>query len=305
MMTNSAQIVFARSAAACRLGQTLAAAIVLLVGCLSGWAVGSEPLAATTVGMEGTCFLPYDGPAIEAKEVDDSAPLVVRISPVTSDDQAAGYELHYIATRPGTYDLRDWLVRIDGRPLADIAPLRVKVVSVLPADDDGTLASSRGPALPWFWPYRWLLVAGVAIWLGPIVWGAVRMFRRRPLQPAASQSVPLALADQLRPLIAAALAGRLDSEDLARLELLLHRHWRRRLALEGCSADECLQKMRKHPDAGRLLSQLEEWLYKPPARQPADVAAILLPYQDQAALDWSDDYLVAAGRFPATLSRER
>jgi hypothetical protein len=129
-----------------------------------------------------------------------------------------------------------------------------------------------------------------------------------------AEPAPATLAVQLRPLIAAAVAGRLDSEELARLESLLHRHWRRRLGLESCTADESLQHLRKHPEAGQLLGQLDQWLYKPPARERVDIAAILLPYQDQAALDGpalehltldgSDDELAAIGarsRFQATL----
>jgi hypothetical protein len=273
--------------------QVRGAAIVLLAACWPLPVLAGESIAKTTVGMEGVCRLRYDGPAIEAKAVGDKSPLVLRISPATADSERGEYELHYIANRPGTYDLRDWLVRSDGLPLPDIAPLSVQVVSLLPADDDGTLANSPSPALPWFWPYRWLLVTGIALWASPLVWHLARKLRRQ-LPVAADEPVRATLADQLRPLIAAAVAGRLESEDLARLESLLHRHWRRRLGLEGCTADESLQQLRSHPEAGRLLGQLDQWLYKPPSRQRVDIAAILLPYRDQAALDEQDDELAAA-----------
>jgi hypothetical protein len=80
------------------------------------------------------------------------------------------------------------------------------------------------------------------------------------------------------------LAGKPSRERLAELERVLLGCWRRRLDLERVPAAEAVTALRRHPDAGLLLRQLEDWLHRPAAadgtRAPVDVQALLRPYQD-------------------------
>jgi hypothetical protein len=73
----------------------------------------AEPSATveTTVGMEGVYYLRERGPALESRGVQEQAPLALRVADVARDGEWLIYELRYIATRPGIYDLGDALKR--------------------------------------------------------------------------------------------------------------------------------------------------------------------------------------------------
>src|SRR6476660_4250259 len=68
----------------------------------------------TTIGVEGVRTLRHQGPALEAKPLDGRAPLVLRIAHVTEDGNAKIYDLRYVGVQPGSFDLRDFLRRVDG-----------------------------------------------------------------------------------------------------------------------------------------------------------------------------------------------
>ena len=116
------------------------------------------------------------------------------------------------------------------------------------------------------------------MWLVPLGWllgGAI--VRRKPRTAALPQTEPTA-ADQLRPLVEAAIAGTLPPAGQARLELLLIAYWRKRLGMSDCTTQSALAQLRGHAEAGILLGQVDEWLHRRPAGNiQADVAAILAP----------------------------
>jgi hypothetical protein len=246
----------------------------------------------TTVGIEGVYYARVRGPALEAKPVDDDAPLVLRIADAVTDADSTICELRYIGTLPGTYDLRDYLMCADGQTLEAAGPMLITVKSILPENHDGALEGIRRPAARRSWPYRAGLAAVAAVWLVPLVWLLGRRVVRRTARPELAESAAPTLADQLRPLVEAATAGRLSSAEKARLELLLIAHWRRQLDLNGCSAVEALRRLRRHPEAGELLRELEKWLHQPPGRAQVDVAAVLQPYRRAKPVE--DDQLVMA-----------
>jgi hypothetical protein len=95
------------------------------------------------------------------------------------------------------------------------------------------------------------------------------------------------MADRLRPLVEAAMAGRIGVAQKAELERLLIGYWRRRLGLERAEPSRVMAVLREHDEAGPLLRRLEDWLHRPPgeAAGPADVAALLEPYRSIPAED--------------------
>src|SRR5262245_52804090 len=100
--------------------------LLLIFLALANAGQAAEPSA--TVGMEGTCFVSYDGPALEVKPLDDKSPVQVRMSKA-----AGGFDLHFIGLLPGKYDLRSHLLRKDGQAVQGIAPIPVQVRGLLPA----------------------------------------------------------------------------------------------------------------------------------------------------------------------------
>ncbi len=261
---------------------------LVLAGILPGGAsaaAGAGPgrelgVLETAVGMEGVYYLRHRGPAVEALPVDENSPVVLRIAEQTESAGATICELRYLGMKPGRYDLRSYLRHVDGRPAADLPPIMVSVVSVLPANYNGQLDELARPPLTRAWPYRLLLIIAAGLWLVPLGWLLARaIVRRKPRTAALPQTEPTA-ADQLRPLVEAAIAGTLPPAGQARLELLLIAYWRKRLGMSDCTTQSALAQLRGHAEAGILLGQVDEWLHRRPAGNiQADVAAILAPYR--------------------------
>jgi hypothetical protein len=245
-------------------------------------------LADTRIGIEGTCRFVWDGPALEIAPVEEKAPLVLRIAYVERTNVAAVYELRFIGERAGHFDLCDFLRRADGQPLLGLPPLPVRVVELLPADHDGSLAELTGPAIPRFWRYRGTLWLLTAVWAIPLAVAILRRSLRRNRRAIAAEMAQPTFADQLRPLVAAALAGSLSDAEQAHLEMLLIAYWRDRLELRGLTPRASLQRMRDHSQAGQLLHQLERWLHQRAPAAAVDVAAILAPYRHDPVIDETD-----------------
>jgi hypothetical protein len=249
----------------------------------------TKSLLTTNIGMGGIVYARYAGGPLEAKPMPDDSPITLSIGEVTATPVTGGqsatriYQLHFVGTRAGEFDLRDYLERVDGRPITDLEPLRVSVAERLPPDYAGDLESVSPVKLPWAWPYQALVGAAAVAWTIPAIWFvAARLRRRKQIQPTRGER-PVTLVEQLRPLVALAIAGQLTADDQARLERLLIGYWRDALELGGLPTTAALERMRGNRRAGELLRQLELWLYEKPGREEVDVAAILAPYENVAA----------------------
>ncbi|MCH8922945.1 MAG: hypothetical protein IIA67_07335 [Planctomycetes bacterium] len=263
--------------------------LLALVVCAAARGETLAPVVETTIGIEGVYYVRHRGTALEVVPFEENAPIVLRIANVdrdtsTGDGQSMIYELRYIGTRAGEHDLRDYLVRVDGQPINGLAPLTVQVSDLLPTDHDGVLETIDGVGLPWLWPYRWLLVLVAIIWLAPLVWLIRRKLTRRAAPRERRDAQPATLAEQLRPLVEAAVSGQLDWAGKARLERLLIGYWRERLDLDGLATQAALARLRADANAGELLRQLEAWLHQRPGTVTVNAAAILAPYLNVAAI---------------------
>ena len=246
-----------------------------------------EPLAETTIGIEGTVTFTYDGPTLVEKRSDELSAILVRIADRRSElGGETTYELRFIAIRPGIYDLRDALDFGPGRSADDISPLPVRVASLLPEDHAGDLDEIAAPADPKLGGYRTLLKIAAFVWLMPLLWVIARRWARRPEPPVETIAAEPTLADQLRPLVEAALAGHITLDQQARLELLLLTHWRDRLELRNLRHADAIRRMRGHHEAGVLLQTVERWLHSPnkTAVAPDEISNVLAPYRTAAAV---------------------
>jgi hypothetical protein len=248
-------------------------------------AVRDRGVLETAVGMEGVYYLRHRGPAVAALPVDENSPVVLRIAKQTESGDSTIYEIRYLGTKPGRYDLRSYLRYLDGRSPAELPPMIVSVVSVLPADHNGQLDELAYPSLPRAWPYRAVMIAAGGLWLVPLAWLLARAAVRRKPRAAAPATTEPTLADELHPLVEGAIAGSLSAAEQARLELLLVAYWRKQLDLCGCSTEAALAQLRGHPEAGILLEQLDQWLHRRPGSNgEINVAAILRPYREKRGI---------------------
>jgi hypothetical protein len=217
------------------------------------------------------------GTELEVKPLEGRrAPVVLRIVNVWPHGKAFRYDLEYYGLEKGTFDLKDELRRKDRSSAAGLPSIPVRIDSVLPPGQvtPHELTSEETPRPG---GYRLLLAAGFVLWVLGFV--AILVVGRRKVRAARAAARPLTLADRLRPLIEGAVAGRLDAGRLAELERALIIYWSRRLRLADRKPAEVLAVLRRHPEAGPLLEQLEIWLHRPRASATIDVAVLLEPYR--------------------------
>ncbi len=271
----------------------LAVLASLLLPALVG---ADEERPTTLVGMRGHLrgvVLP--GPELEVKPLEDSqAPFVLRIENVYPHGTAFRYDFVYYALEPRKYDLTRYLRTRDGSPMGKLPALAVEVKGLLGPGLIHPHALEPRPT-SWFAGYRLLLLLGGGLWvvglLLLLLWG-----RRRKKVATAVEAGVVTVADRLRPLVIRAMTGMLSANQLAELERTLLAFWRNRLGLEKDKAPEALAKLRRHPEAGVLLNQLELWLHRPGAAAQVDVGKRLWPYQQTSAREFDAAAAAPGGR---------
>lgn len=248
-----------------------------------------QDVASPTVGMPARwndVVLP--GSELEAVTSSRTSPVALRIVAVRPHGDSFRYDFEFWGLEPGVHDLRALLVRKDGSTKSDLPALEVTVRSAL-GEEGMRLPNAPKPAeLPELGGYEALLVAGGVVWVAGLGWMLLAGRRRRAAELAAQPKVR-SLAERLQPLVERAMRGELSREERAALELSLVALWRRRLRLDEARPAEVIATLRKHPDAGPLLSKLEEWLHRPQPRGAEEIPALLAPYRNLRAEELDSD----------------
>lgn len=283
--------------------KTLRALLLLLFACGSTFLplAGAQDAAPTQSEVVGTSVgvprwkrdLVIEGSEVEVAPANNATPMVLRIAEVYPHGSAFRYDIEYYGLEPGAFDLRDFLRRKDGTSLDDAAAIPVVIESSLPPDvlRPNALESGEVPAVGGYKTAMWVLGA---LWLVGL-WAILTMGRKHALGDQAEEARPLTLADRLRPLVEAGVAGTLNAEESAQLELNLIAFWRRKLALQDMSSAEALLHLKQHGEAGPLLRQLELWLHSPGGGGDVDPAKLLAPYQGMAADEFEIPIASGAG----------
>lgn len=273
----------------------MTALVTLLMIVLAIGVQESGPMASASRGIAGVVEFELPGPPSRVRPVrSPTEPMIVRVLETTpGGDGSTRYRLAFLGMVAGEYDLTPLLERPDGSAIEG-QPIVVRVVSQLPADHGAELFSDPVPRRVGSSGYRVGLIMLVIAWLAiPAVYVAVRAARRRSTPEAQAEApVRVTLADQLRPLAQAAVAGQLSLQERARLELLLYKYWRKKLGFSGSQA-EAVATLRRDPQAGELLRAVERWLHAPQdgtfpkdeASTDQQIAELLEPYRTVEAID--------------------
>ena len=250
-----------------------------------------RPLAATSGGSAGKFGTSTASGAAGGDPAALMPPIRVRIAGVKEDGAARIYDLRFIGEVEGLHDLRSSLERIDFGPRRNLPHAFVEVTGYF---TDATFNAQLTDAekisvVSRIGGYAKRMVLLLGLWAVPVVLALVWLLvgflskqraarNRRKREQAALAAAPT-FAEQLRTLIEAIMAGRDTTENKARLEAMLVRFWRGRLDLTDKPMPEALATLRRHPQAGELLRELDNWLHRAPGtgREP-DLTALLTPY---------------------------
>lgn len=221
------------------------------------------------------------GSELEVVPGDRKDPIVLRIVASYPHGTAYRYDLEYYGLDAGSFDLRKYLRRKDGTQIAELPSLPVTIEAKLPpgqiAPHDLTIR--RAPSLG---GYRLALWLGGALWVCGVV-AILLVGRKKKAKAAEMEARPRTLADRLRPLVEKARNGQLTQPQRAELERMLLAYWRVRLDLGQMKPTEAFAELRRHPEAGPLLTALENWLHRPLSPVEMDVSVLLAPYQNLPA----------------------
>lgn len=258
--------------------------LALLMPLFAAAGDNDKPATTTTVGVSMTwdgLILP--GPELEPKPIDNrKTPVVIRIVAVYPHGTDFRYDLSWYGLDVGTYNLCDFLQRKDGKPTSSLPPTIVEVKPIRPPGqvEPNKLTLDRPPQLGGYRALLWIL--GI-LWVLGLLGIAASFFFPRTKKIDAVGPTRETLADRLRPLVEGAIAGKLASNEIAKLERGLLNYWRKRLHLEGTEAGLAFAQLRADREAGPLLTQLEGWLHRPGERDAVDVSALLEPYRNLPA----------------------
>jgi hypothetical protein len=244
---------------------------------------GNDQTNHATVGfpitIEGQVIA---GSEVRPKLIDDRAqPIIIRIVATYPHGTDFRYDLEFYGLEPGEFDLADFLQRIDTADQQLIAKIPVVIESLLP---EGQVEPSQLKAVSSRFAsyYKWMLILGGVFWIAGLL--AILLVGRERKKRAIAAEEPPTIADQLRPLLEAAISGDISSEQAAELERLLANHWTDKMQWENLSAAETRQKMRDHPEASVLLNQIDHWLHQPKSEAgptDVDIATVLQPYLEE------------------------
>ena len=244
---------------------------------------GANP-TQTTVGIPVEILgVVVPGDLLQAKGVREDSPALLRVIEVYPHGTDYRYDLEFRALEPGRFNVVDYLETAAASKPDIQEPIWVDVLPLLSSDQlqPHALQASETPALG---GYRLLTRIAIAVWAVVLLELLRRNFMPKRL-PQVATSQARTLYDELKSLIDQILKSN-DSRqaEWARLESLLLAYWREKLELQGMDAHEALRLLHEHPEAGRVLRQVEDWLHRPDPPQSISWDELLGPYRDAGPL---------------------
>jgi hypothetical protein len=243
-----------------------------------GLAQAATPNQTATVGFPGRIEqLVLPGSELMARPIEDrQQPVVVRIENTFPHGSNFRYDLSFVGLEPGTFDLREYLVRKDGTSTENLPSIPVTVNSVIPAGAVRPNELASAPTGFGSYYVTTILVLGM-LWLFGLL--ALLFGRRVKEQELQRQKRVVTVAERLKPLVQRAALGQLNRGERAELERILIQFWRDRLNVKELPADKLIKYLKQHEEAGVLLRQLETWLHDPRSVGDRDVGEFLKPYE--------------------------
>jgi hypothetical protein len=258
--------------------------IRVLVACLSLFALGGLATIALVrwhrpessrsdtdvpLGVEQAVIIRSSGPQLKARPYRRGASVNLRIADMVRKGPVRVYDIRYVVSLPGEFDLTEYLTSTDGRSIDDLPSFKVRGLTSLTKDIETRIQEIENVGVHvWHWYYETLIALG-AIWLA---WLAGLIFIGRPPRPPRPPSEPMrpSVAEQIGGYLELLSDGELTTEQKAHLEALLLQHWRGRLGLADRRMAASCRDIEDSDRLGRVYHRLQAWLHNPRANVGAD-----------------------------------
>jgi hypothetical protein len=229
------------------------------------------------LGVEEAIIIRYSGPRLVARPYRRGASVSLRIAEDARQGASRVYDVRYVVSLPGEFNLMEYLASADGTPLSGLPPFKVRGRTSLTKDIETRIREIEDVGVQiWHWYYEALAGLGVAwaLWLAALV---LVGRPKRPPKPAPPPPAP-SLAEVIARYFEALACGDLPVEDKARLEILLLKYWRERLGLRHDRMADSCRRIQRDATLGRAYEAVEGWLHDPSGRDgPAEVVKRCAP----------------------------
>ncbi len=249
-------------------------ATLVLAGCLLLFALGGlaavllrwrepQPQRSDTdvpLGVEQAVVIRYGGPRLMARPYRHGASVNLRIADEVEKGGVRVYDVRYVVSLPGEFDLTEYLTSTDGRPIHDLPAFRVRGLTSLTKDIETRIQEIENVGVHiGHWYYESLAGLGV-FW---VVWLLGLIFVGRPRRPPRSAPPPRqpSIEEQIELLLSDIGRGELAVPERARLEALLLRNWRERLGLTSRRMADSCRDIEGSRELGPVYSKLQAWLH--------------------------------------------
>ncbi len=214
------------------------------------------------LGVEEAVIIRYSGSRLVARPYRRGASVNLRIANEMQQGNIRVYDVRYVVSLPGEFDLTEYLTSADGRPISDLPSFKVRGLTSLTKDIETRIQEIEEVGVHvWHWYYETLTGLGIAwgFWLMGLI------FIGRPKRPPkiAPPPPPPSVLERIARYLIALKEGELTVDEKAELEVLLLEHWRDRLDLrDGRMAESC-RRIQRSDDLGTLYEKLQAWLHVP------------------------------------------
>ena len=264
---------------ACVLLAALAAAVTIVVVVQMRGPEVTRSDRDVPLGVEEAVIIRYSGSRLVARPYRRGASVNLRIANEMQQGNIRVYDVRYVVSLPGEFDLTEYLTSADGSPITDLPSFKVRGLTSLTKDIEIRIQEIEEVGVHvWHWYYETLTGLG-------IVWGFWLMgliFIGRPKRPPkiTPPPPPPSVAERIVRYLIALKKGELTVDEKAEFEILLLEHWRDRLGLqEGRMAEGCRQ-IQRSDDLGTVYERLQVWLHVPDS--PSGQDDFLEAYESRA-----------------------
>lgn len=227
----------------------------------------SEPSRSDTdvpLGVEQAVIIRYSGPRLKTRPYRRGASVNLRIADEVQKGRVRVYDIRYVVSLPGEFDLTEYLTSTDGRPIDDLPPFKVRGLTSLTKNIETRIREIENVGVDvWHWYHESLAGLGVlwAAWLlGLIFIGRPK----RPPKPPPAPSRP-SIMEQIERLLSTMKRRALTIGEKASLEALLLQQWREQLGLAEKRMAASCRDIEQNRELGRIYSKLQAWLHNPRA----------------------------------------
>lgn len=254
---------------ACTLLATLAAAITIVVVDQKREPEVTRSDRDVPLGVEEAVIIRYSGSRLVARPYRRGASVNLRIANQTQQGNVRVYDVRYVVSLPGEFDLTEYLTSADGRPISDLPSFKVRGLTSLTKDIETRIQEIEEVGVHvWHWYYETLTGLGIAwgFWLMGLI------FTGRPKRPPkiTPPPPPPSVAERIARYMMVLRKGELTVNEKAELEILLLEHWRDRLDLRERRMAEACRQIQHSDDLGTPYDKLQAWLHVPNSQSGAD-----------------------------------